>query len=150
MNDLDPASGWIADNTTWRSGLTSICPAKQFKGDIKQSSWLLNQDLAYIYRAYATYDRPLTITSPAPQDNIYTPVQAAGSSVTIKVDARKFPGWKTLEFYDGAKLLGTVTSGPTQFKATKLTPGFHTFSVLGTDASGNVRTSNCGMVAVRK
>ncbi len=51
---------------------------------------------------------------------------------------------------NGAKQLGAVTSGPTQFKATNLTPGFHTFSVLGTDASGNVRTSNCAMVAVRK
>lgn len=150
LKALDPASGWIADDTTWKSGLTSICPAQQFQGDIKQSSWLLNQDLAYIYRAYATYDRPLKITSPAPQENIYTPTQDADSSVTIQVDASKFPGWKKLEFYDGAKLLGAVTSGPTQFKATNLTPGFHTFSVLGTDAAGKVVTSNCGMVAVRK
>jgi len=150
LKQLDPMNGWIADNTTWKSGLTRICSARQFTGGLKQSSWLLNQDLAYMYRAYATYDRPLKITSPAPQDNIYAPMQAAGSSVTIQVNTSEFPGWKKLEFYDGAKLLGTVTSGPTQFKATSLTPGFHTFSVLGTDAAGEVRTSNCAMVAVDK
>jgi hypothetical protein len=37
-----------------RSRLTSISPATQFKGDVKKSSWLLNKDIAYIYRAYST------------------------------------------------------------------------------------------------
>lgn len=150
LKDLDSDSGWIADGTTWKSSLTSIYPALEFDGDIKQSSWLMNEDLAFIYRAYATANRPLKITSPAPQGNVYTPAQAADASVTIHVDASSLPGWKKLEFYDGAKLLGTVTSRPTQFKATNLTPGFHTFSVLGTDAAGNVRTSDCTMVVVRK
>lgn len=150
LKRLDPKSGWVADDTTWKSGLTSISPSEQFRGNIKKSSWLPDKDVAFIYRAYATYDRPLKITSPASQDNIYTPVQAEDSSVTIRVDASKFPDWKKLEFYDGAKLLGTITSGPTQFKATNLTPGFHTFSVLGTDSSGKVVTSNCGMIAVSK
>ena len=149
LKQLDPMSGWIADNTTWKSGLTRICPARQFTGDLKQSSWLMNQDLAYIYRAYATYDRPLRITLPG-QDNIYSPIQAAGSSLTIPVDASKFPDWKKLEFYDGAMLLGSITSGSPEYEATNLTPGFHTFSVLGTDPSGNVRPSNCAMVAVHK
>jgi hypothetical protein len=150
LKPIDHKDGWIADNTTWKSSLTSICPAPQFKGDIKQSSWLLNQDVAYIYRAYATYDPLLKITQPARQEQIYTPVQAAGSSITIHVDTSRFPGWKKLEFYGGAKLLGTVTSKPTQFKATNLAPGFHTFTVLGTDSAGKVATSDCGMIAVSK
>jgi hypothetical protein len=149
LKPLDPKSGWVADDSTWKSGLTSIIPSGQFQGDIRKSSWLPDQDVAFIYRAYATYNRPLKITSPA-QNNIYTPVQSPGSSITIQVDASKFPGWKKLEFYDGAKLLGSITSGATQFTATNLTPGFHGFSVLGTDASGNVRTSNTAMVAVHR
>ena len=59
----------------------------------------------------------------------------------ITVDASKFPHWKKLEFYDGAKKLGTVTEAPTKFTAGNLTPGYHIFSVLGTDAAGSVRTS---------
>lgn len=148
LNPIDPRSGWVADNTSWKSGLTTISPATDFKGDVKKSSWLLNEDIAHIYRAYSTGDRPLKITSPAAQENIYTPVQAAGSSITIQVDASGFPGWKKLDFYDGARLLGTVTSGATRFVASDLTPGFHAFSVLATDASGTVRTSDAATVAV--
>ena len=32
----------------------------------------------------------------------------------------------------------------------KLTPGYHVFSVLGTDAAGTVRTSDPVMVIVRR
>lgn len=146
---LDPSTGWIADNTTWKSGLTQIYPATQFQGDLGHSSWLQNEDLAFIYRAYATYDNPLRITSPGPCGP-GTPALDPGSDVTITVDASQFPNWQKLEFYDGAKKLGTVTAAPTQFTATNLTPGYHVFSVLGTDAAGTVRTSDPVMVVVRR
>jgi hypothetical protein len=87
---IDPATGWIADNTTWRSGLTKIYPAKDFKRDLGHSSWLQNEDLAFIYRAYSTYDKPLTITSPG---NCWptAPALDPGASAPIIVDASKFP-----------------------------------------------------------
>lgn len=145
---IDPSTGWIADNTTWQSGLTKIFPAKEFKGDVGHSSWLQNEGIAFIYRAYATHNNPLTITSPGPCGP-GTQGMDPGSNVTITVDAGKFPNWKKLEFYDGAKKLGTVTAAPTQCTAKNLTPGYHVFSVLGTDAVGTVRTSDPVMVIVR-
>jgi hypothetical protein len=145
---INPATGWVADNTTWNSGLTKIVPAGQFKGDLGHSSWLQNKDIAFIYRAYATHNNPLTITSPGPCGP-GTPAADPGSDVTIVVDASKFPHWKKLEFYDGARKRGTVTAAPTQFTATNLTSGYHVFSVLGTDAEGTVRTSDPVMVIVR-
>jgi hypothetical protein len=144
---INPASGWVADNTTWKSGLTKIVPATQFKGDLGHSSWLQNEDIAFIYRAYATHNNPLTLTSPG-QCGPGTPTMDPGSNVPITVDASKFPNWKKLEFYDGAKNLGRVTAAPTQFTATNLTPGYHVFSVLGTDAGGDIRSSNPVMVVV--
>ena len=72
-----------------------------------------------------------------------------GSNVPITIDASKFPDWMKLEFYDGAKKLGTVTAAPAQFTATNLTPGYHVFSVLGTNRQGDVRTSNPVLVVVR-
>ncbi len=146
LKRLDPESGWVADNTTWKSGLTTITPAKQFKGDLGRSSWLQNEDLAFIYRAYATFDNPLTITSPASGMPGGAVDCSPGSDVPIHVDVTKFAGWKKLAFYDGAKKLGEITQGPTQFIARKLTPGYHVFSVLGTDARGTVRSSGPALV----
>jgi hypothetical protein len=145
---IDPASGWVADNTTWKSGLTKIVPARQFKGDLGHSSWLQNEDIAFIYRAYATHNNPLTITSPG-LCGPGTPAMDPGSNLTIAVDAGQFPNWKKLEFYDGAKKLGTATAAPAQLTATNLTAGYHVFSVLGMDAGGDIRSSNPVMVVVR-
>jgi hypothetical protein len=146
---IDPATGWVADNTTWKSGFTKIVPAKQFKGDLGHSSWLQNEDIAFIYRAYATHNNPLTITAPGPCGP-GTPAVDPGSNVSITVNVSKFPKWKKLEFYDGAKKLGAITEAPARFTATKLTSGYHVFSVLGTDAEGTVRASDPVMVIVRR
>lgn len=148
LKTLDPASGWIADNTTWKSGLVTIAAAKQFKGDITRSSWLPSEDIAFIYRAFGSYDKPLSIPFPSVSLSSQR-VWDAGSNFTIMVDTSKFPGWKKLEFFDGAQKLGEITRGPAQFTALNLTAGYHVFSVLGTDAAGNVRPSNPVMVVVR-
>jgi hypothetical protein len=149
LNTLDSLSGWVADNRTLKTNWVNISPAAQFTGDVQQSSWLLSKDIAYPYRAYASFNRPLTITSPTMNDSMYAPVQGVGSSVPIVVDATKFPGWKKLVFYDGAKELGEITQGAAQFTATNLALGYHVFSVLGTDAGGDLRPSNPVMVIVR-
>jgi hypothetical protein len=149
LKPIDPMSGWVADNTTWRTGLTSISAAKEFQGEITKTSWLLNQDLAFVYRAYSTLDRPLRITSPDPL-SARGEVWDAGSNVVIRSDDSKFAGWKKLELYDGAKKVSEVTEGRAEFTVTDLKPGYHAFSVLGTDDKGNVRPSNPVLVVVRK
>jgi hypothetical protein len=147
LKRIDPKSGWIVDNTTWKSGLTAVAAAKDFKGSIAKSSWLLNEDVAFIYRAYATYDRPLKITSPRNDRDL---VWDAGSSATIVVDDGHFADWKKLELYDGAKKVDELTKGPAEFTVKDLTAGYHAFSVLGTDGKGNIRPSNPVLVVVRK
>jgi hypothetical protein len=149
LKPVDPESGWVADNTTWKSGLTAVTPAKKFKGDVAKSSWLLNEDLAYVYRAYATHDRPLKITSPS-GDAAKDEVLDAGASVTITVDDSKFAGWKKLELYDGATNVGELTKGPAKFTVKDLKAGYHAFSVLGTDGKDKIRPSNPVLVVVRK
>jgi hypothetical protein len=146
LKPIDPKSGWVADNTTWKSGLTAVAPAKDFKGDLGKSSWLLNEDLAFIYRAYATYNRPLKITSPQNDGDL---VWDAGSSVTIVVEDSRFAGWEKLELYDGAKKVGELAKGPAEFTVKDLQAGYHAYSVLGTDGKGNIRPSNPVLVVVR-
>ncbi len=142
-------SGWVADNASWTSGLTAVTPAGQFKGNAAKSSWLLNEDIAFVYRAYATHDRPLTIISPR-HDAARDQVLDACSRVTIDVDASRFPGWAKLELYDGARKVGERTAAPARFVVTDLTAGYHAFSVLGTDGGGIVRPSNPVLVLVRR
>src|SRR5262249_35447190 len=137
LQPVDPKTGWIADNTTWKSGLTRIAAAKDFKGDVAKSSWLPNQDLAFVYRAYSTFDRPLKITSPHAM-SAQGEVHDAGSSVTIVADDSKFAGWKKLELYDGATKVGELAKGPARFTVNDLKPGYHALSVLGTDGNGNL------------
>jgi hypothetical protein len=149
LKRVDRESGWVADNTTWKSGLTAVTPAKKFKGDVAKSSWLLNEDLAYVYRAYATHDRPLKITSPSSQA-AKDEVRDAGSSVIIIVDDSKFAGWTKLALHDGAAKVGELTKGKAEFTVKALKAGYHAFSVLGTDAKGNIRPSNPVLVVVRR
>jgi hypothetical protein len=148
LNTVKLESGWVADNTTWKSGLTAITPATTFKGDVAKSSWLLNEDIAFIYRAYSTLDWPLAITAPgreAAKDEVFD----AGSSVAIKVDDSQFAGWTKLELYDGATKVGEMTTGKAEFTVKDLKAGYHAFSVLGADGKGMTRPSNPVLVVVR-
>jgi hypothetical protein len=149
LKPIDPDSGWLADNTTWKNGLTTITSAKDFRSRISKSSWLLNEDVAFIYRAYATYDRPLKITSPR-TESARDQVLDAGSTIRIRVDDSQFAGWKKLELYDGAKKVDELTKGPAEFAVKDLKAGYRAFSVLGTDGKGNTRPSNPVLVVVRK
>jgi hypothetical protein len=149
LKSIDPNSGWVADNTTWKSGLTSIAHSPDFEGNVATSSWLLNQDLAFIYRAYSTYDRPLKIVSPDTM-SAQGEVWDADSSVIISADDSRFPRWKKLYLYDGAKKVSELTNGPAEFIIQNLQPGYHAFSILGTDDEGAVRPSNPVLVVVRK
>lgn len=148
LKPMDLDAGWVADNTTWKSGLTAISPARQFKGDLAKTSWLPTEDIAVIYRAYSTLDWPLRIISPDPM-SAQSEVLEAGASVTIRIDDARFPGWKKLELYDGAKKVGELANGPARFTVKDLTPGYHAFSVLGTDGKGSLRPSNPVLVVVR-
>lgn len=149
LKPVDLDSGWIADNTSWKDGLTAITPAKTFKGEVAKSSWLLNEDIAFVYRAYSTLDRPLKITSPDPMSAKGEALDT-GSAVAIKVDDTGFAGWTKLELYDGATKAGELTKGKAEFTVKDLSAGYHAFSVLGTDGKGNTRPSNPVLVVVRK
>jgi hypothetical protein len=116
---------------------------------VAKSSWLLNEDIAFIYRAYATHDWPLKITSPSHM-SAKSEVFDAGSVVTIRVDDSKFADWTKLELYDGATKVGELTKGPAKFTVKDLKAGYHAFSVLGTDGKRTIRPSNPVLVVVRE
>ncbi len=146
LRPLDLASGWLADNSTWRSGLTKIAPYGGLDAEVRTTSWLPDQDIAYLYRAYATFAPPLKLTGP-PSGAAW--VLDAGADLTITADPSGFPGWSRLALYDGAHKLAEITKGaPARFPLTGLKPGVYGFFVLGTDAKGVECASRPALVIV--
>jgi hypothetical protein len=145
LKPLPLSSGWLADNSTWRSDLVKIAPCTAPDAQAATMSWLPDEDIAFIYRAYATFAPPLKLTSP-PSGAAWILNQGAG--ITITADDSAFPGWKQLALYNGAHKLAEITQGPARFPLTGLTPGIYAFLVMGTDAHGLQRASRPALVIV--
>ncbi len=61
LTELKEENGWLADNESWTSGFTHIAPYQEYQKDKKTASWLLNKDMAFVYRSMATHFNPLQI-----------------------------------------------------------------------------------------
>jgi hypothetical protein len=121
--DLDEKDGWLVDQGSWESGLTYVDSYKAFTGEKESAGWVLNIDMAYVYRSLATHLNPLRIavkefdrtfnpnTDPGTMFSLGGPVSNPGQRVTIACDATKFPGWEKIEFFNGAHKLGEVEGG---------------------------------------
>src|SRR5260221_12972025 len=42
---IDPPTGWVAENTPWKRGLTEKAPATRFKGHPDHASWRRDEDV---------------------------------------------------------------------------------------------------------
>jgi hypothetical protein len=146
LRPLDEAAGWLADMTTCRAGVTTIAPVGGLKTEPGHSSWLPDQDLAFVYRAYASFGPRLALTSPQPAVPV---VLTAGAGLPVTVDDGALPGWQHLALYDGAAKLAELTQGPARFALGDLKPGVHALHVLATDAAGQPQVSKPVLVEVR-
>jgi hypothetical protein len=100
-----------------------IASYSEYEGDKRSAGWVINKDLAYVYRSLATHHNPLSIrvsefdrtfnphTDPGTMFSLGGPVARPGRRITIACDIEKFPNWETIEFFNGAERLGEVTSG---------------------------------------
>jgi dienelactone hydrolase len=132
LRDVSETGGWLADPTTVQSGLTSIQPYTSYPGDRSAASWLLDADTAHVFRAFSTQNNPLLLNDQG--------VSSMGAFATLTVNASAFPGWRRVEFFQGATKLGEVTSGTLSWTG-RFSTGTYGLSVLGTDAAGTVRTA---------
>ena len=65
LSSLNEEDGWLADQSTWTSGLVEVFThLPTMPATNEAAGWLLNQDMAHLYRAFATYDKPASIQSP--------------------------------------------------------------------------------------
>ena len=115
-----------------------------------KSSWLLNEDIAFIYRAYSTLDWPVKITSPSTM-SAKGEVFDTGSSRHDqggRLQVRRLDEAGTVRRCNES---GGTDKGLAEFTVKNLKAGFTSaFSILGMDGKANTRTSNPVLVVVPK
>jgi hypothetical protein len=152
--DVVETDGWLANQATWKSGLTQIAAYDEYLGNKQTAGWLLNENVAYLYRAFSTYDRdveldfadPLPFPGPVEWQvnvGINTP-----TTVKLKVDLSDTPGWTKLELLNYAQtVIERIPSSVPESLLTLDVPifrrGVYGFSALVTLADGHtLSTSN--------
>ncbi len=158
--DLEDASGWLGETAEFDSAnlpiatdpFTPVAPYASYAGDKLQASWLPNETCARMYQAFTSTDlvanrkdiplqNSVRIACP---EQLVDPVPA-GKPVKIEADPRGFDTVNAIvsvEFYDGAKLLGVDSAGPEwSLEFTPAKGGLRTLSVVATDALGARRAA---------
>lgn len=136
--DMPENSGWLATKPTIANGLSGkVYPYAKYTGNRTTACWLMDADVANLYRGFATYNPAVTVTV------VGGPVFAAGQTIqfNVAVDSALFPGWVSADVYDGAVKLGTVTNGGSTTVSAVRPWGGRGVTAIARDAAGNERTS---------
>jgi hypothetical protein len=143
---LVESAGYIADDATWTSGLTKFYSYDTFPGDKRggNTSWLPDEYMAYLHRAYTSRDSVLGITDSEGEflwnAAIIMSERKSGETFTLEGDASKYPNWTKLELFDGNKKLQEKTGGGATFSfdipLTVDTPFSQNFVVLAQGPGG--------------
>lgn len=148
-------TGWVADFNPV-SEWVPIAPAKEARGMVSPV-WLPDEYMAWVYRAYHSAKPDLRLTAPVTEYRTgknredcglgYTPIAKAGQA--IKLVATTTGNYKTLEFRDGDKLLGSIAAAPYELNDVKFSPGLHALIVVGVKADGTRVSSHPAWYAVK-
>ena len=136
--DLTESNGWLATEPTVSSGLSgSVYPYATYSGDQTTACWLMDADVANLYRGFATYNPAVTVTP------VGGPLFSASQMIEfrVSVNSAAFPDWTSADVYDGAFKLGTVNKGGAMSVYAVRPWGGRGVTAIARDASGNERTS---------
>lgn len=136
--DLPETSGWLAAEPTGSSGLSGkVYPYADYPGTKTSACWLMDADVANLYRGFATWGPAVTVTV------VGGPTFAAGQTIqfNVSVDSALFPDWVSADVYDGAVKLGTVTNGGATSVSAVRPWGARGVTAIARNAAGNERTS---------
>jgi hypothetical protein len=142
LQPLVEENGWLADQTSWRSGLAKVAAYADYAGDKSAAGWLLNENLAQLYRAFATYNKPVSIQFPASRLQLG---ESMGSQlplpVNVRINTAAVPNWSKVELFDLGQKVGEIlaagSSATTAIIPTALSPArVHSLTALVTHADG--------------
>lgn len=122
LRPIDESAGWIADDTTWGTGLTAVMPVTQ-AADPRgaDTSWLLDEEMAFLHRAYSSRNNRVVIRT---EDELPWGAYAANSDTVERTPGGKavlfgevsgVPGWDRIELYHGAEKVDEYRGGGDRF-----------------------------------
>jgi hypothetical protein len=143
VNETD---GWLADQSTWKSGLTKVFPYDAYPGNKSQAGWLLDNNAAALYRAFSTYDSlPLSFDLPFeyPYKTLFAPRPL---NLPLEIDATKVTSWTKIDVLNYGETVLTLASE--QFQGSILTfqipitqRGTYALSALVTHSDGQTQST---------
>ncbi len=147
-------AGWLVDQDSWESGITKIDTYENYTGNKSLAGWVLNEDMAYVYRSLATHHNPLKLsvkefdrtynpnTDPGTMFSLGGPVTNPGDVITISCDVGDFEDWEKIEFFNGAQKMGEVVRGSDPEIRVKIRASekVYCLTALATGNSGEQRT----------
>lgn len=110
------SSGYLLDDSTWDTGLTTFAAYADFPGDKRgaNTSWVIDEDMARQQRAFTSRRRVVDLTLMGRSDAAvfgFVTRQKVGTTIELTGVATKYPGWTTATLFRGAKMIASVTNG---------------------------------------
>jgi hypothetical protein len=148
LNSVSESSGWLTDQSTWKSGLTEIAAYDDYMGNKSTAGWLLNENVAFVYRAFSTYDRDATLRFDVDLPfELEAWVGLAKQPLALELDLAAASEWSQVTLFNYANPILEVTR---DLAFEDLVPlnipisrgGSYAFSALITHADGHVSTTN--------
>lgn len=108
--DLDEEDGWTVEWSvagTDDDGLTEIYP---FDDDGHDFGWVPNERIAFLFRAFSSYDKYAGATSSTgtPVANGASLISTSPADIDFEVNMTNNTGWDHIDFYEGKTPIGTV------------------------------------------
>ncbi len=144
---LTERNGWLADTASGPNGFAEIASYQDYTKDRTRAGWLPSRRMAYIFRAFASFDLAryeVTLSSG------HGPIDW-GTAVTYAIGA-PVRDWSRIEFYEGDVLLKTTTPAdgdPLAVEHRVARTGYNVFHALITFADETRRTTMIRRVFVR-
>jgi MYXO-CTERM domain-containing protein len=144
--DIPDDVGWLADQATWESDLTSVMPYADAPGDPLDLFWLPTRDAAFAYRGHATSEQPVAFTQPT--DMVDWTVVDRGATVNIAVSTGALADVTSVEVFDGSRSIAVLDAAPYQTTWTAEGIGAHALVAVATLGDGSRRSGYIAPVLV--
>ncbi len=114
LRPIDPDAVWMGDSRTWRSRYAEIAPATEDGLQDPKQVWLLNENVAFHWRAFQSIHL-------LPQQVSVEVTEEQGLLLNLDGDIQ---GIESITFFHGAQVLGTADEG-TSIEIQDLEPGVY-------------------------